>query len=71
MITLDINGKKFETDAEPDTPLLWAIVLFPGAVIRRLVDLLCMFWQMIADRCRQVIQMCVWHTSFLLCRLRS
>ena len=25
MITLDINGKKFETDAEPDTPLLWVL----------------------------------------------
>ena len=25
MLTLDINGKKFETDAEPDTPLLWVL----------------------------------------------
>jgi isoquinoline 1-oxidoreductase subunit alpha len=25
MITLDINGKKLETDAEPDTPLLWVL----------------------------------------------
>ena len=25
MITLDINGRKFETDAEPDTPLLWVL----------------------------------------------
>ena len=25
MISLDINGKKFETDAEPDTPLLWVL----------------------------------------------
>lgn len=25
MITLDINGKQFETDAEPDTPLLWVL----------------------------------------------
>ena len=25
MITLDINGKKIETDAEPDTPLLWVL----------------------------------------------
>lgn len=25
MITLDINGKKVETDAEPDMPLLWAL----------------------------------------------
>ncbi len=25
MITLDINGKKFETDADPDTPLLWVL----------------------------------------------
>lgn len=25
MIALDINGKQFETDAEPDTPLLWVL----------------------------------------------
>jgi isoquinoline 1-oxidoreductase alpha subunit len=25
MITLDINGKKLETDAEPDTPFLWVL----------------------------------------------
>lgn len=25
MLTLDINGKKLETDAEPDTPLLWVL----------------------------------------------
>jgi isoquinoline 1-oxidoreductase alpha subunit len=25
MLTLDINGKKFQTDAEPDTPLLWVL----------------------------------------------
>jgi len=25
MITLDINGKKFESDAEPETPLLWVL----------------------------------------------
>ena len=25
MVTLDINGKKLETDAEPDTPLLWVL----------------------------------------------
>jgi isoquinoline 1-oxidoreductase subunit alpha len=25
MITLDINGKKLQTDAEPDTPLLWVL----------------------------------------------
>jgi isoquinoline 1-oxidoreductase alpha subunit len=25
MITLDINGKKVETDAEPDMPLLWVL----------------------------------------------
>jgi isoquinoline 1-oxidoreductase alpha subunit len=25
MITLDVNGTKLETDAEPDTPLLWAL----------------------------------------------
>ena len=25
MLTLDINGKKIETDAEPDTPLLWVL----------------------------------------------
>jgi isoquinoline 1-oxidoreductase alpha subunit len=25
MITLDINGKTFETDADPDTPLLWVL----------------------------------------------
>lgn len=25
MITLDINGRKVETDAEPDTPLLWVL----------------------------------------------
>lgn len=25
MITLDINGKQFETDAEADTPLLWVL----------------------------------------------
>ena len=25
MITLDINGKKLETGAEPDTPLLWVL----------------------------------------------
>jgi isoquinoline 1-oxidoreductase alpha subunit len=25
MISLDINGKTFETDAEPDTPLLWVL----------------------------------------------
>lgn len=25
MLTLDINGKKFETDAQPDTPLLWVL----------------------------------------------
>ena len=25
MITLDINGKQLETDAEPDTPLLWVL----------------------------------------------
>lgn len=25
MTTLDINGKQFETDAEPDTPLLWVL----------------------------------------------
>ena len=25
MITLDINGRKLETDAEPDTPLLWVL----------------------------------------------
>ncbi|MGH8176351.1 MAG: (2Fe-2S)-binding protein [Steroidobacter sp.] len=25
MLTLDINGKQFETDAEPDTPLLWVL----------------------------------------------
>jgi isoquinoline 1-oxidoreductase subunit alpha len=25
MVTLDINGQKFTTDAEPDTPLLWVL----------------------------------------------
>jgi isoquinoline 1-oxidoreductase alpha subunit len=25
MLTLDINGMKLETDAEPDTPLLWVL----------------------------------------------
>jgi isoquinoline 1-oxidoreductase subunit alpha len=25
MITLDINGKQLQTDAEPDTPLLWVL----------------------------------------------
>jgi isoquinoline 1-oxidoreductase subunit alpha len=25
MPTLNINGKRFETDAEPDTPLLWVL----------------------------------------------
>jgi isoquinoline 1-oxidoreductase alpha subunit len=25
MITLEINGKKLETDADPDTPLLWVL----------------------------------------------
>ena len=25
MITLDINGQKIQTDAEPDTPLLWVL----------------------------------------------
>jgi len=25
MITLDINGKKLQTDADPDTPLLWVL----------------------------------------------
>lgn len=25
MITLDVNGKKLETDADPDTPLLWVL----------------------------------------------
>jgi isoquinoline 1-oxidoreductase alpha subunit len=25
MTTLDINGKQFQTDAEPDTPLLWVL----------------------------------------------
>ena len=25
MITLDINGKQMQTDAEPDTPLLWVL----------------------------------------------
>lgn len=25
MLTLDINGKTIETDAEPDTPLLWVL----------------------------------------------
>jgi isoquinoline 1-oxidoreductase alpha subunit len=25
MITLDINGKQVQTDAEPDTPLLWVL----------------------------------------------
>jgi isoquinoline 1-oxidoreductase subunit alpha len=25
MIALDINGKRLETDAEPDTPLLWVL----------------------------------------------
>ena len=25
MRTLDINGKQFQTDAEPDTPLLWVL----------------------------------------------
>jgi isoquinoline 1-oxidoreductase alpha subunit len=25
MITLDINGKQIQTDAEPDTPLLWVL----------------------------------------------
>lgn len=25
MLTLDINGKKLETDADPDTPLLWVL----------------------------------------------
>jgi isoquinoline 1-oxidoreductase subunit alpha len=25
MLTLDINGKKVETDVEPDTPLLWVL----------------------------------------------
>jgi len=25
MLTLDINGKKFETDAAPTTPLLWVL----------------------------------------------
>lgn len=25
MLTLDINGKRLETDAEPDTPLLWVL----------------------------------------------
>jgi isoquinoline 1-oxidoreductase alpha subunit len=25
MLTLDINGKKLETNAEPDTPLLWVL----------------------------------------------
>src|SRR5690606_5205551 len=25
MLTLDINGRKVETDAEPDTPLLWVL----------------------------------------------
>ena len=25
MIKLTVNGKTYETDAEPDTPLLWVI----------------------------------------------
>jgi isoquinoline 1-oxidoreductase alpha subunit len=25
MITLDVNGKKYEIDVDPDMPLLWAI----------------------------------------------
>ena len=25
MITLDVNGKRYEVDVDPDTPLLWAI----------------------------------------------
>lgn len=25
MVSLDINGKKFQADAEPDTPLLWVL----------------------------------------------
>jgi isoquinoline 1-oxidoreductase alpha subunit len=25
MLTLDVNGKKLDTDAEPDTPLLWVL----------------------------------------------
>ena len=25
MLTLDVNGKKLETDVEPDTPLLWVL----------------------------------------------
>jgi isoquinoline 1-oxidoreductase alpha subunit len=25
MLTLEINGKKIETDADPDTPLLWVL----------------------------------------------
>ena len=25
MITLDINGQQVQTDAEPDTPLLWVL----------------------------------------------
>jgi isoquinoline 1-oxidoreductase alpha subunit len=25
MLTLDVNGAKLETDAEPDTPLLWVL----------------------------------------------
>ena len=25
MFTLDVNGRKLETDAEPDTPLLWVL----------------------------------------------
>ncbi|MGZ5154583.1 MAG: (2Fe-2S)-binding protein, partial [Burkholderiales bacterium] len=25
MITLDVNGKKYDIDVDPDMPLLWAI----------------------------------------------
>jgi isoquinoline 1-oxidoreductase alpha subunit len=25
MITLNVNGKRYEVDVDPDTPLLWAI----------------------------------------------
>jgi isoquinoline 1-oxidoreductase subunit alpha len=30
MLTLNINGKQLETDAEPDTPLLWVLRDFLG-----------------------------------------
>ena len=25
MITLNVNGKRMQTDADPDTPLLWVL----------------------------------------------